>query len=139
MCHQSNAWPRCSGLRVRATIISSSSRAGPFSFCWEEGGGTFRMHRHRGERPESFIIVKEQTCSRCASRQFHHRPPEEEKRGDWESERTEAMGEKVIGVGGGGCRPTSVASQARPQMSRARGSAEWELTAGAVRSMPPGD
>lgn len=65
----------------------SSSRACPFSFffffCWEGGGGggggAFRMPRHRGKRPESFIIVKEQKCSLGASGQFHHRPPEEEK------------------------------------------------------------
>lgn len=47
-----------------------------------------------------------------------------------------------MGWGGGGDGRgslTSVASQARPQISQARGSAEWELTAGAVRSMPPGD
>lgn len=43
----------------------------------------------------------------------------------------------AVGVVGGSL--TSVASQARPQISQARGSAERELTAGAVRSMPPGD
>lgn len=47
------------------------------------------------------------------------------------------MGEKVIGLDGGSVTP--VASQARPQISQARGSAEWELTAEATSSMPPGD
>lgn len=36
------------------------------------------MHSHQGKRPESFIKRKEQKCSLGASRQFHHRPPEEE-------------------------------------------------------------
>lgn len=58
-------------------------------------------------------------------------------RGNWERERIDAMGEKVIGLDGGSVTP--VASQARPQISQARGSAEWELTAGATSSMPPGD
>lgn len=49
------------------------------AFVEEGGGGGFRMPRHRGKGPESFIIVKEQKCSLCASRQFHHRPPGEEK------------------------------------------------------------
>lgn len=73
---------KCSALALLAacaTIILSSSRACPFSFCWEGRGGAFRTHRRREKRPESFIKVKEQKCSLGASRQFHHQPPEEEK------------------------------------------------------------
>lgn len=36
-------------------------------------------------------------------------------------------------------RVTSIASQAGPQISRARSGAAWEPTAGAPCAMPPGD
>lgn len=46
--------------------------------------------------------------------------------------------EKVIGPDGRGS-VTSIASQAEPQISQARGSAAWELTARALLSTPPRD
>lgn len=39
----------------------------------------------------------------------------------------------------GWARVTSIASQAGPQISRARSGAAWELTAGALCAMPLGD
>lgn len=83
---------------------------------------------YKSERTKVFTLCQ-QAVSSPASRGRKGETGKESELRRW--------GEKVIGVDGGGV--TSVASQARPQISQARGSAECELTAGAMRSMPPGD
>lgn len=69
----------CRHLNARVSVLRAARALQLFhlfpghvhsAFFWQRGGG---------KRPESFIIAKEQKCSLCASRQFHHRPPEEEK------------------------------------------------------------